>query len=71
MRELKRILIYECRCNERLKAKAEGSIRLAYTGLRVGLGHLKIETMLRDESLRVLKSELGIYMHIEDIFKKI
>jgi len=42
-RELNRILIYECRCNERLKAKAEGSTRLTY-----GLEHLKIETRLRD-----------------------
>jgi hypothetical protein len=42
-------LIYECRCDERLKAKAEGSTRLAYTGLRGVLGHLKIETRLIDE----------------------
>jgi hypothetical protein len=27
-----RRLIYECRCDERLKAKTEGSTRLAYTG---------------------------------------
>ena len=33
----------------RLKAKAEGSTRLAYTGLRGGLEHLKIETRLIDE----------------------
>jgi hypothetical protein len=33
-RELNRILIYECRCNERLRAKAEGCTRLAYTGLQ-------------------------------------
>ena len=33
-RELKRKLIYECRCHERLKAQAEGSTRLTYTGLR-------------------------------------
>jgi hypothetical protein len=46
-RELNRRLIYECRCDERLKAKAEGSTRLAYTGLRGGLEHLKIETMNR------------------------
>ncbi len=45
-RELKRILVYECRCNEGLKAKAEGSTRLAYTGLRGGLELLKIETRL-------------------------
>ncbi len=32
-RELNRILIYECRCNERLRGKDEGSTRLTYTGL--------------------------------------
>jgi hypothetical protein len=26
-------------CNERLKAKTEGSTRLTYTGLHGGLGH--------------------------------
>jgi hypothetical protein len=41
--------MYEYRCDERLKAKAEGSTRLAYTGLRGGLEHLKIETRLIDE----------------------
>jgi hypothetical protein len=45
-------LIYECRCDERLKAKAEGSTRLTYSGLRGGLEHLKIETTrLIDERL--------------------
>ena len=48
-RELNRRLIYECRGDERLKAKAEGSTRLVYTGLRGGLEHLKIETRLIDE----------------------
>ena len=48
-------LLYECRCNERLKAKAEGSTRLAYTGLRGGLEHLNIETRLRDETLRAAR----------------
>jgi hypothetical protein len=33
--------MYECRCDERLKAKSEGSARLTYTGLRGGLEHLK------------------------------
>ena len=42
-RELKRILIYECWCNERLKAKAEGSTRLAYTGLRGGMEYPRLE----------------------------
>jgi hypothetical protein len=41
-----RRLIYECRCDERLKDKAERSTRLASTGLR---GGLKIETRLIDE----------------------
>jgi hypothetical protein len=48
-RELKRRPIYECRCDETLKAKAEGSTRLGYTGLRRGLDHLKVETRLIDE----------------------
>jgi hypothetical protein len=34
------------RCNESLKAKTEGSIRLTYTGLCGELEHLKIETRL-------------------------
>jgi hypothetical protein len=45
-RELNTRLIYECRCDEKLKAKAEGSRRLAYTGLRGGLEHLMIKTRL-------------------------
>ncbi len=42
--------IYECWCNERLKAKAEGSTRLTYK-------HLKIETRLRDERFESVKGE--------------
>jgi hypothetical protein len=41
--------MYEYRCDERLKAKPEGSKRLAYTGLHGGLEHLTIETRLIDE----------------------
>ena len=37
--------MYECRCDERLKVKDEGSTCLGYTG--EGLEHLKIETRLR------------------------
>ncbi len=47
--ELKRRLIYEFRCDERLKTKVEGSTRLEYTGLLGGLERLKIETRLIDE----------------------
>jgi hypothetical protein len=56
-RELKRILIYECRCNERLKVKSEGSRRLAYTGLIGGLEPLKIETRLRGGRFQSVKGE--------------
>ena len=42
-------MLYECRCDERLKTKAEESTRLTYTGLIGELEHLKIETRLIDE----------------------
>ncbi len=48
-RKLNRRLIFECRCDERLKAKVEGSTtvtHLVYTGCLGGLEHLKIETRL-------------------------
>ena len=48
-REMNKRLICECRCDERLKTKAEGSTRLAYTRLLGGLEHLKIETRLIGE----------------------
>ena len=48
-RDLKTRPIYECRCDERLQAKAEKSTRLAYTGLLGELEHLKIKTRLIDE----------------------
>ncbi len=41
--------LYEYRCDERLKDKAEGSTLLTYTGLHGGLEHLQIETRLIDE----------------------
>jgi len=58
--ELKRRPIYECRCDERLKTKAEGSTRLEYTGLLGGLEHLKIETRLIDERLVSVMGECVI-----------
>ncbi len=45
-RELTRIHIYGCRCNERLKVKTEGFTRLTYSRLLGGLGHLKKQTRL-------------------------
>ncbi len=59
-RELNRRLIYECRCDERLKVKVEGSKRLTYTGLRRGLEHLKIETRLLDERFASVMGECVI-----------
>ena len=42
---------------ERLKAKAEGTTRLAYTGLRGVLEHLKVETRLIDERFESVMGE--------------
>jgi hypothetical protein len=58
--ELKRRPIYECRCDERLKAKAEESTRLAYTRLRGGLEHLKIETRLINERFASVMGECDL-----------
>ena len=40
-RDLNRRLIYECRCDERLKSKDEESTRLVYTEFHGGLEHRK------------------------------
>jgi hypothetical protein len=50
---------YRCRCNERLKTKAEESTLLAYTGLLGELEHLKIETRSIDE---MFPSVMGEYV---------
>ena len=59
-RKVNRRLVYECRCDERLTGKSEGSTRLVYTGLRGGLEHLKIETRLTDESFANVMDECVI-----------
>ena len=59
-RELNKRLKNECRCDERLRAKAEGSTRLGYTGLRGGLEHLKTETTLIDERFPSVMGECVI-----------
>ena len=70
--ELKRRPIYECRCDERLKAKAEESTRLAYTRLRGGLEHLKIETRLINERFASVMGECDLEgIGIPSIFKLI
>ena len=61
-RELKTRPIYECRCNERLKTKAEESTRLAYTGFLGELEHSKIETRLIDE---MFESVMGEYVSLK------
>jgi hypothetical protein len=52
--------IYECRCDERLKTKGEGSTRLRYTGWYGGLEHLKIETRLTNERFPSVMGEYVI-----------
>ena len=59
-RKINTRLIYECRCDERLKAKAERSTLLTCTGLRGGLEHLKIETRLTDERFESVMGECEI-----------
>ena len=59
-RELKRIHISGCRCNERLKAKTDGSKSLGYTGFRGDLEHLTIETRLVSESFECVMGECVI-----------
>ena len=59
-RELNRRPIYEYRCDEKLKTKAEGSTRLAYTGLLGGLEHLKIETRFMDKRFASVMGECVI-----------
>ncbi len=59
-RELNRRPIYDCRCDEILKVKAEGSIRLGNTGLLGGLEHLKIATRLINERFTSVMGECVI-----------
>jgi hypothetical protein len=53
-------LIHECRCDERLKTKSEGSTRLTYTGLCGELEHLKIETRLIGQRFASVMGECEI-----------
>jgi hypothetical protein len=59
-REIKRKPISECRSDERLKAKAEESTRLGYTGILGELEHLKIKTRLIDEMFPSVMGECVI-----------
>ena len=59
-RDLKGIHICGCRCNERLKAKTDGSTRLTYTGLHGELEHQKIETRLVGESFECVMCECDL-----------
>ena len=58
-RELQTRPIYECRCDERLKTKSEGSTRLVLLGC-VGVELLKIETRLIDERFASVMGECVI-----------
>jgi hypothetical protein len=54
---VKRRLIHEYRCDERLKTKYEESIHFTDTGLVVELEHLKTKTRLKDEKFVSVKGE--------------
>ncbi len=56
-RGLKRRLIYEYRCDERLKKKNEESTLLSDTGLVVELEHQKTKTRLKDEKFASVRGE--------------
>ncbi len=58
-----------CRCDERLKVKDEGSTRLAHTGLRGGLEHLKIETRLIDKSFASVMGECEILIPVSIVLE--
>ena len=71
-RELKRRPTLEYRCDKRLKVKVEGSTRLAYTGLREGLEHLKIKTRLINERFTSWMGECDLEaMGVPSIFNVI
>ncbi len=55
--ELNKRPMYECRCDERRKGKAERSTRFTYTVLCGGLEHLKIETRSIDEKFASVMGE--------------
>jgi hypothetical protein len=59
-REVNRRLIYDCRCDEKLKTQVEESTRLGYIGLYGGLEHLKMGTRLIDKSLVSVMGECVI-----------
>jgi hypothetical protein len=63
-RELLRRRINQCRRDGRLQTKAEGSTRLAYTGLCGGLEHLKIESGLIDERVPCVIGECSYFLFI-------
>ena len=56
-RGIKRRLIYEYRCDERLKTKNEESTHLVDTGLVVELEHLKTKTRLIEEKFASVRGE--------------
>ena len=60
-RELNKRLIFECRCDARLKAKDEGSTRLTYTRCREEPLYLKTKTRLINEQFASVMGECVIW----------
>jgi hypothetical protein len=70
-REINTRLIYECRCDERLKAKVERSTRVTYTVLCGGQEHLKIKSRLIDEKFASVMGECLLSIrHPQRLFLK-
>jgi hypothetical protein len=57
-REMKRRLIYEYRCDERLKTKTEESTRLADTGLVVELEHHSEYCVTKKQKIPVMSHDI-------------
>ena len=71
-REVQRIHISVCRCNERLKVKTDGSKELVYTGLSGDVEHITIQTRLTDESFKCVMGECDLeYICVPSTFSLI
>jgi hypothetical protein len=52
--------INKCRCDERIQTKTKEFTRLPYTGLVLELEHLKIETFVYYESIKVARKDMRL-----------
>jgi hypothetical protein len=62
--------MYECRCDERLKAKADGSTRLAYAGLRLLVLHVSHPRILHKLFMNQIHHLETSQVYLQQIKKK-